>query len=259
MKKTLFTALTLGLAFTASLGLASDAGHGAPAGAKTMTAAEAMKTAVAGNDEFKKHHDSHYFDAYQTGQAPSLTVIGCSDSRVHTDLFGIDPHNNIFMIRNIGNQLKTAEGSVDYGVRHLPTRVLLILGHSSCGAIKAAMGDYSGETAGIRSELDSLKPVIAGGPKGDFNLRWAQNVERNVDYQVKEAMKLYADKVKAGELTIVGGIYDFNNVYGKGRGTLVVTNIGGETNLGAMVDNPVMKDLAKAQAVTHVGSIAPAM
>lgn len=265
MKKILTSTLAMGLTLGASLMLAaaafaSDPGHGAAAAARSMTAAETMKSAVAGNDEFRKQHDSHYFDAYQTGQTPSLTVISCSDSRVHTGLFGIDPNNNIFIIRNIGNQLKTAEGSVDYGVRHLPTKILLIMSHSSCGAVKAAMGDYSGETSGIKAELDTLKPVIAAGEtSGEFNLRWAKNVERNVDYQVKEAMKLYGDKVKAGELTVVGGVYDFNDIYGKGRGTLVVTNIGGETNPNALAAHPVMKDLARAQAVNHVGSVAPAL
>ena len=50
----------------------------------------------------------------------------------------ISPDNDLFMVRNIGNQMATAEGSVEYGVRHLHTPLLLIIGHAACGAIKAA-------------------------------------------------------------------------------------------------------------------------
>ncbi|MFH1020286.1 MAG: carbonic anhydrase [Pseudomonadota bacterium] len=242
----------------ASTALAEQHGE-APAG-KQLTAGETLKAAVAGNDQFTGHNDSHHFDAFQTGQTPALTVIACSDSRVHTQLFGIDPDNKIFVIRNIGNQLKTAEGSVDYGVRHLPTKILLILGHSSCGAIKAAMGDYSGETTGIKAELDTLKPVIAAGENsGDMNARWSKNVERNVDYQVKAALELYKEKVQANELTVVGAVYDFNDLYGKGRGKLVVTNINGETTPNKIMTHPVLKDLNRGEIVNHVGSLAPAL
>ncbi len=263
--------LVMGLAFSTIIALApgafcSEGAHGggrgseeAPAG-KVMTPQETVKAAIQGNDQFTGHHDSHYFDAYQTGQTPNLTVVSCSDSRVHTPLFGIEPNNNIFIIRNIGNQVSNSEGSVDYGVHHLPCKILLIMGHSSCGAVKAAMGDYSGETAGIKAELDPLKPVImADDHQGDFNIRWAKNVERNVDYQVQNALKLYDEKVKAGEMTIVGGVYDFNDNYGKGRGTLVITNINGESDPNKIMRDPLLEELSKGEIAHHVGSLAPGL
>ena len=232
-------------------------GHATPAG---KTPGQTIKAAMDGNDQFKYDHDSHHFDAFQKGQTPNLTVISCADSRVHTQLFGGQADNNIFIIRNVGNQVRNSEGSVDYGVRHLPTKVLLIMGHSSCGAIKAAMGDYSGETSGIKAELDPLKPVInADDHQGDFSTRWGKNVERNVDYQVKYAMKIYADKLKDDQMVIMGGVYDFNNLYGKGRGTLVITNINGETNPNKIIGHPIMKDLNKGTIASHVGSLAPAL
>jgi carbonic anhydrase len=235
-------------------------GHGAPAAAKQMNSQEAIKAVIKGNEKFKHHHDSHHFDSFQTGQAPSLTVITSSDSRLHTHLFGMEPDNNIFIIRNIGNQVKNSEGSVDYGVRHLHTKILMILGHSNCGAIKAAMGDYSNETEGIKAELDTLAPVIAADDKqGDKRTRWGKNIERNVDYQVRLAMELYEDRIDHGELTVVGAVYDFNNLYGKGRGTLVITNINGETTPNKIMGHPVLEELNKGDIVNHVGSIAPAL
>ncbi|MGV1099078.1 carbonic anhydrase [Thiovibrio sp. JS02] len=251
----LVTSLTM-----SSPAFASGGGHGDAPAAPAKSGEETIKAAIAGNDQFKTHNDSHHFDAFQTGQAPNLTVITCSDSRVHTQLFGMQPDNNVFVIRNIGNQIKNSEGSVDYGVRHLPTKVLLVMGHSSCGAVKAAMGDYSGETPGIKAELDALKPVIAAEDKsGDANTRWGKNVERNVDFQVKTAMELYKDKIASGELTVVGGVYDFNDLYGKGRGTLVVTNINGESDPNRIMAHPVLKELAKGEVVNHVGSLAPGL
>ena len=260
----LFLGLTLTAFFTIiPTAYGSNAGHGhghEEAPAESMTPAETLKAAITGNDNFKGHHDSHYFDAYQEGQIPGLTVISCADSRVHTTLFGMDPNNNIFIIRNIGNQITTSEGSVDYGVRHLPCKVLLIMGHSSCGAVKAAMGKYTRETDGIKRELDSLQAVIAKDDgKGSFKERWAKNVERNVDYQVNYARKLYRDKIKNGEMAVVGAVYDFNNIYGKGRGSLVITNINGETDPNKLMNNPIVDELDNAARVNHISSRAPAV
>lgn len=261
-------ALLLGCGMSALLALSPVAygssggehGGGDVPAAKAMTPSETLKTIVRGNDSFKEHHDRHYFDPYQKGQTPNLTVITCSDSRVHTPLFGIDPHNNIFMIRNVGNQIKNSEGSVDYGVRHLPCKILLIMGHSSCGAVKAAMGDYSRETKGIKAELDTLKPVIAAdNGQGDFERRWAKNVEVNVDYQVNYALKLYHEEVGSRRMAVIGGVYDFNDNYGKGRGTLVITNINGETDPNKIMVDPLLQDLEKAELVNHISTLAPSV
>jgi len=266
MKKVLKNAF-LALSFSAILAAAPlamasghgdepAAGHGAAAPAQPETSAsETMKEVIEGNERFKLNHDSQYFDAFQNTQVPVLTVVTCSDSRVHTHLFGFVPDNNIFVIRNIGNQVTNSEGSVDYGVRHLPTKVLMILGHSSCGAVKAAMGDYSGETAGIKKELDPLKPVIAlDDQSGEFKERWAKNVERNVDYQVDYSMKLYDEKVTHGDLVVVGAVYDFNDIYGQGRGSLIITNINGEKSPNLIMQHPVLKNLTRGPIVTHVSS-----
>ncbi len=269
MAKKMHRNLFLGLTLAASLLVtpttyASEGGHGHEGqghevvAAKAMSPADTLVAAIKGNDNFKGHHDSHYFDAYQEEQIPGLTVISCADSRVHTSLFGMDPNNNIFIIRNIGNQISNSEGSVDYGVRHLPCKVLMVMGHSSCGAIKAAMSNYSRETPGIKKELNSLRKVmLKDDGKGSFKERWAKNVERNVDYQVNYACKLYNEKVKSGEMAVVGAIYDFNNLYGKGRGALVITNINGETNPNKIMNDSLLKGLGNSDLINHVSSRAP--
>ncbi|RJX27013.1 MAG: hypothetical protein C4531_14530 [Desulfurivibrio sp.] len=265
MKKVLqnaFLALSFSALFAAApLAMAADhgeehgGGHGAAAAQPEISASETMREVIEGNERFKMNHDSKYYEPFQNSQSPVLTVVTCSDSRVHSHLFGFVPDNNIFVIRNIGNQVSNAAGSVDYGVRHLPTKVLMILGHSSCGAVKAAMGDYSGETASIKKELDPLRPVIAmDDQSGEFKERWAKNVERNVDYQVDYSMKLYEEKVAHGDLVLVGAVYDFNDIYGQGRGSLIITNINGEKSPNMIMQHPVMKDLTRGPVVTHVSS-----
>ncbi len=258
--KTFFKKAVIGLGTCAlltcgSVAMASDHGHGGGHTVSNATPNSTMKAVIEGNDVFKHTHNRGHFEPFLKGQVPNLTVITCSDSRVHTQLFGMEADNNIFIIRNIGNQIENSEGSVDYGVNHLPTKILMILGHSSCGAVKAAMGDYSGETAGIKAELDTLKPVMdMDDGSGPFNDRWAKNVERNVDMQVAHALELYKDKVAAGDLVVVGAVYDFNDLWGKGRGTVVVVNVNGETEVNKIMNHPVMNELSKAEIVTHVGS-----
>jgi len=89
-----------------------------------------------------KHHESYtsklspeFFRAFLKKQEPYITLITCSDSRVQTEVLGIEPVNNVFVIRNIGNQLLSNIGSVDYGIYHLKTPLLIIMGHVRCGAL----------------------------------------------------------------------------------------------------------------------------
>jgi carbonic anhydrase len=138
----------------------------------------------------------------------------------------------VFVIRNIGNQLATAEGSVEYGVHHLHTPLLLIIGHSGCGAITAAVGDYSKESPAIRRELDSLK-VKKGG---DISAE----IIANVNDQVATALQKFAPEVEAGELAVVGSLYDFRNDYGQGPGNLIIVNINGETDPAKLVQSPYL-------------------
>ncbi|MBU0730147.1 MAG: carbonic anhydrase [Proteobacteria bacterium] len=217
-----------------------------------------LQEIIRGNRDFVVALEKDYFQSFQNQQNPTLTVVTCADSRVQNNLFGMDPSNKIFTVRNIGNQIQNAEGSVDYGIHHLSTSILLVMGHSNCGAIKAAMGDISEETVGIIAELAPLKtPLSVDNGSGQFDDRWTKNIERNVDYQVAYANQLYASKVKSGDLVIIGAVYDFNNHYKKGQGALVITNINGETNPDKYMKHSAMRFLTKTEILARIGSIAP--
>ena len=108
------------------------------------------------NGAFMRGHDAKYFKTFADAQKPRATIVACSDSRVQSPAFDARPENDLFTIRNIGNQLATAEGSIEYGVGHLKTPMLVILGHSGCGAVKAAMGDFSQQPPAIRHEIETI-------------------------------------------------------------------------------------------------------
>lgn len=203
---------------------AGDEHHGSAEVAK-----EYLKEVTKDNELYMQKLDPKLFEKLAKGQTPRVTVVSCADSRVHTTAIDNTPEGDVFMIRNIGNQLSTAHGSVEYGINHLGSSMLLFIGHSSCGAIKAASGDYSTLEDPIKKELDTIK-VEKGGVVID-------NVKKNVNNQVTEAMKEWSAKVKNGELLIVGAIYDFSNDMKNGSGKLNIININGET------DNNKFKEL----------------
>ncbi|HYR05514.1 MAG TPA: carbonic anhydrase [Gallionella sp.] len=186
-------------------------------------------------------HGSAFFQELAKGQKPRATVVTCSDSRVHTNMLDKTPEGDLFMVRNIGNQLATAKGSVQYGVNHLGSSLLLFIGHSACGAIKAASSDYSTLEEPIKKELDTIN--IA---KGSANI---DGVKTNVNNQVTAALKEWADKVKNGELLVAGAVYDFADDMKQGAGKLNIININGETDSDKLRSMPA--PVAKAIHEQH--------
>lgn len=183
------------------------------------------------NTAFAKSHKADYYKPFAEKQHPRATVVTCSDSRVHTHALDKTPDGDLFMVRNIGNQIATGEGSVDYGILHLHTPLLIIVGHVACGAIKAAQSDYSKLESPIKRELDTIK-LPKKNPKNDEGEEWLRGVDANVNNQVAFALKKYEQEVKEGKLTVIGAVYDFQNAMHQGQGRLVVTNINGNTDAG---------------------------
>ena len=189
------------------------------------------------NAAYMRTHDEKFFKGFATSQKPRATLVACSDSRVQTPAFDATPENDDFTIRNIGNQIPNSEGSVEYGVHHLKTPVLFIMGHTGCGAVKAAMGDYDSESDPIRHELDAMKIAKRkAGVKDDDPAAWLEGVVQNVHEQVAVALTKFDEEVATGTLTIVGGVYDFRNDMKQGTGKVVLVNVNGH------------KDAAKVQS-----------
>jgi carbonic anhydrase len=167
-----------------------------------------------------------FFKHFADGQHPRATVVTCADARVQAGAFDATPENDDFSIRNIGNQVENSLGSIQYGIDHLHTPVLLILGHTGCDAIKEAMGDTHSLPESVRHELSPLH-LGKHGKGGIDDREWTAAVLANVNDQVKSALHEFGPHVNAGELTIVGAVYDLRNDLGRGAGRLAVINVNG--------------------------------
>jgi len=195
---------------------------------KKESPAEILKEVVIENDSFVSSRGKEYFENHIHSQNPQITLITCSDARVQPSIFSEEMIDKVFVIRNIGNQLENNTGSVDYGIFHLKTPLLLILGHVHCGAIKAFLEGYENESRSIRNELDHLCIPMKKACGDNFEDQWLKAVEENVHWQVKLAMERYEALVKKDLLAIVGAVYDFANYYGKGYGRIKLINVNGE-------------------------------
>jgi carbonic anhydrase len=191
-----------------------------------------LRDAFADNDAYMQRGDK-FFAAFADKQTPRATVITCADSRVHSQAWDLTPENDDFTVRDIGNQVENVEGSIEYGVEHLHTPLLLVVGHTGCGAVKAAMGDTSKLSAPIRKELEHLH-VPAADPSKAPDVAWAEAVVANVNNQVAFSLKRFNHEVHEGTLTIVGAVYDFRNDLGQGAGKLVVVNVNGNADAERM-------------------------
>ena len=130
------------------------------------------------------------------------------------------PAGDLFSIRNIGNQMTSALGSIEYGVNHLHSQLFIIMGHSDCGAITAARGDFTHLEPAIVKDLKSLKlRHVSSNIEG---------VEYNVHYQVRIAMQTFSKLIKEKKLLVIGAVYDFSNAMHQGAGKINIINVQGE-------------------------------
>jgi len=221
-----------------------------------METKEIISQLVKGNTLFTKEHSQEYFDEFRQQQTPYITLVTCSDSRVPLQALMPDTSNKVFTIKNIGNQILSTEGSVDYGIYHLKTPVLLILGHSDCGAIRAYLKGFYEETFNIKHELDFLRPLIKdNASESEFGKMHTHAIENNLDYQVNIACKKYKQLIAEGKLTVIGAYYDFANAFEKGQGRIVIVNVNklkSENELRAM---PLFDKLSKEEKDIFIGRL----
>lgn len=188
---------------------------------------------LSDNGAFVSANGPTHFQPFAASQKPRATVLACSDSRVQANAFDKSPENDLFTIRNIGNQLRTSEGSVEYGVDHLSTSVLLVLGHSGCGAVKAAMGPHDNLPDAIRQEVDGIvvPPKRPGVSEAEA---LTDAVVSNVHDQVRAALVRFSDRVRDGRLTVVGAVYDFRDDLKQGFGRVVIVDVNGNSDPAAL-------------------------
>ena len=149
------------------------------------------------------------------GQAPFAAILGCSDSRVPAEtIFDHDP-GDIFVVRVAGNFVTdTGLGSLEYSVAVLKSELIMVLGHSSCGAVKAATQAAQGETfpGHIQGLATAIEPAAKAtkGKAGDWVANaTAENVRMNAKALLAQSTIL-SEAHAAGKITIVGAVYDLH-------------------------------------------------
>lgn len=193
------------------------------------------------NKDFANEHDVNFFQKFSNQQNPKLTILKCSDSRVQMESFDKTPQNGVFAIRNIGNQVITSEGSIDFGVEVLQTPFLLIIGHSNCGAIGAVIEQPDIKSSAIKRELSTLS--IA---KKENHLAVIENINNQVSYAIKK----YKDRIMSNKLTVLGAIYDFKNDFGLGHGKVILTNVN-QVNDPVIIQKEYSAIIANMNCLTH--------
>ncbi|MBU3686277.1 MAG: carbonic anhydrase [Mycobacterium sp.] len=141
-----------------------------------------------------------------TGQEPFAMVLGCADSRLAPEVLFDQFVGDIFVVREAGNiaESPTNLGSLEFGQAVLKAKALMVLGHSGCGAVKAAF-DNATPGDNIQAIVDSIKPGIAGAT--DPNDAIVRNVKAVTD-RIRAKSTLLAEAERSGQFTIVGGVYD---------------------------------------------------
>lgn len=197
--------------------------------AATGTIREFLDQVLRDNSHHMQNIKEEDYKVFKNRQTPRATVLMCSDSRVQTQAITAMAVNDLFVVRNIGNQVISSSGSIEYGVRFLKTPVLLVIGHSGCGAIDAVVSGVDVENGCIERELESID--VEGKCLNEAILQ-------NVDNQVRFAIRKFKKLVENKELVIIGAVYDFQDTYKQGLGRLIITNVNGEKDSEKIGSSP---------------------
>jgi carbonic anhydrase len=199
---------------------------GAQAATAAPTAEESLKQLMAGNARFasgethnprRKPED---FRAVAEGQNPIAVVVACADSRVSPELLFDLGVGDLFVIRVAGNVVDgagvTVKGSIEYAIAELNVPLVVVLGHTNCGAVKAAVKHIDQKDSlpgGINGLVELIKPAVAKTHDEPGNI-YDNAMRENVRMGVQKLLGLepiLAPRVKAGTVKVVGGVYDLRS------------------------------------------------
>ncbi|MBA22989.1 MAG: carbonic anhydrase [Flavobacteriales bacterium] len=155
------------------------------------------------------------------GQYPFATILSCIDSRVSSELIFDQGIGDIFSARIAGNFVNDdILGSMEFACKLAGTKLILVLGHTACGAVKGACDDA--KLGNLTGMLSKIKPAVNGvSSPEDASLRNSSNIDF-VNEVAKKNVELTIDKIVEdspvlgemqtnGEIKIVGGMYDINS------------------------------------------------
>ncbi len=191
----------------------------------TMTPLKSLQFLKEGNQRFQNNLKANrnlleQVNDTSDGQFPFATILSCIDSRVSAELVFDQGLGDIFSVRIAGNFVnQDILGSMEFASKLAGTKLIVVLGHTSCGAIKGACDDA--KLGNLTAMLSKIKPAVnAVKEPADSSLRNSKNLEF-VDNVSHMNVQLTIDKIhaespilsemeKSGEILIIGAMYDIN-------------------------------------------------
>jgi carbonic anhydrase len=214
--------------FLGALGLAAGATAAAalPAGAsaarsRPATPRAALRALLAGNQRYRSgqftlRDYSPIGERRASGQAPFAAILTCADSRVSPPLAFDVERGNLFCAHVAGNSVDDGTlGSLEYAVAVLGVRLVMVLGHSDCGAVKAAIDVAAGRRSyprdrygAIGAVVDAVVPAVRDLPAGGNRL--GRGIIANARLQaatLRRSGPIIAPAVERGDLAVVAALY----------------------------------------------------
>jgi len=149
------------------------------------------------------------------GQNPKAIIIGCADSRVPPELVFDQGLGDLFVLRVAGNIVDEALiGSIEYAVDHLKTPLIMVLSHTNCGAVGAAISTSVEDAPGsIGSLVEAIQPAIENvrGQAGDFQDNATKENARLVAESLKSEGTIIKKAFESNKLEIVSAYYDIES------------------------------------------------
>jgi carbonic anhydrase len=181
----------------------------------------ALSELVDGNKRFVAGKSKHpgenlaLLKKLASEQKPHSIILSCSDSRVPPELVFDQGMGRLFTVRVAGNIVDPATmASIEYAVEHLGTRLIVVMGHDSCGAVKAALSTPPGASAGSK-DLDllvaAIRPAVSQFKLSPDDKTILAPVKANVESVAKELVtrsKIVRESVESKKVAIVPAIYN---------------------------------------------------
>lgn len=191
----------------------------------TMTPAKALQFLKEGNERFQNNLKAHrnllqQVNETSEGQFPFATILSCIDSRVSAELVFDQGLGDIFSVRIAGNFVnEDILGSMEFACKLAGTKLVVVLGHTSCGAVKGACDDA--KLGNLTAMLSKIKPAVqkVTSPedprqRNSKNLEFVDEVSKvNVNLTIKRILnesEVLREMKENGEIDIVGAMYDIN-------------------------------------------------
>ena len=188
------------------------------------TPQEALRALKTGNARFyggvarRPEMSANERRAQILSQTPFAVILGCSDSRVPTEIVYDQGLGSLFVIRIAGNLIEPgSSGSVEYAVQHLKSHIVVVMGHEGCGAVAAALlplARQNAETENVRFLLDRIRPAVMGLPPiRDTKAKMREAVIANVRLQVHRLKQntTVAAAIKSGKIAVIGAYYEIGS------------------------------------------------